>query len=160
MDWLKIFTYSLIFFVGFLSCMFVSFIIYNSAEMPFVKAEKGNIDAPGDWIKESQIKVYRNAIVIEIENAELSNYASTGSMKPVFDEHSNGIRIVPESEEQIKIGDIITFEKNNELIIHRVIEKGQDQEGVYFITQGDNSNVSDGKIRFEQIKYVTIGVLW
>ena len=52
------------------------------------------------------------------------------------------------------------FEKDNDLIIHRVIEKSEDSDGIYFITQGDNSNATDGKIRFNEIKYVTIAVIW
>ena len=54
----------------------------------------------------------------------------------------------------------MSFEKDNDLIIHRVTERGEDSDGIYFITQGDNSNITDGKIRFEDIKYVTIGVIW
>jgi hypothetical protein len=46
------------------------------------------------------------------------------------------------------------------LIIHRVVEKGVDFDGIYFIAKGDNNVVSDGKIRFEDIKYKTIGVIW
>jgi signal peptidase I len=81
-------------------------------------------------------------------------------MEPLLDENSNGIRIIPKSEEDIHIGDIISFEKNKDLIIHRVIDKGVDNNGTYFITKGDNNNVSDGKIRFEDIRYITIGVIW
>ena len=159
MEWSKTLGYSLIFFIGFLSCLLI-IMFYNGTEIPYVFAEKGNIDSPGDWIQESQIHVYDNAIVIDINNAELARYAPTGSMKPVLDKDSTGIRIVPKSEEQIKVGDIVSFEQDNNLIIHRVVEKGEDSDGVYFITQGDNANFSDEKIRFKDIKYVTIGVIW
>ncbi len=46
------------------------------------------------------------------------------------------------------------------LIIHRVVEIGEDEQGTYFITKGDNNFFSDGKVRFGQIKYVTIGVIY
>ena len=81
-------------------------------------------------------------------------------MKPTLDEHSNGIRIVPKSENEIHIGDIITFEEDGDLIVHRVIDIGEDSNGKYFITKGDNNPVADGKIRFKDIKYITIGVIW
>ena len=81
-------------------------------------------------------------------------------MKPLLDFNSNGIRIVPKNEEQISVGDIISFEQNGDLIVHRVVEKSEDEEGVYFITKGDNNSASDGKIRFKDIKYVTVGVIW
>ena len=79
-------------------------------------------------------------------------------MKPLLDEGSNGIRIVPSSEDEINIGDIITFkqniDENNYLIVHRVIEKGEDLQGTYFITKGDNNSLNDGKVRFSEIKYL------
>jgi len=158
----KILPYAIIFIVGFFSCMLVS-LIYAEIEKPLVIGSLSLVsgtETPGDWIKESQIHVYDNAVVIDVENVGISRYAPTGSMKPVLNENSNGIRIVPENPSQIDAGDIITFEQNNELIIHRVIEKGNDEEGVYFVTKGDNNNVTDGKIRFKDVKYVTIGILW
>lgn len=162
MKYLNILSYFIIFIIGFLSCMLVS-LIYAEIEQPLVIGNLSLISgagAPRDWIKESQIHVYENAVVIDVENAGLSKYAPTGSMEPILDENSNGIRIVPENPSQIEVGDIVTFEQNNELIVHRVIEKGEDEQGAYFITKGDNNNVTDGKIRFKDIRYVTIGILW
>jgi len=81
-------------------------------------------------------------------------------MKPIFDKGAHGIRIVPQSAEEINVGDIISFRVGRSLIVHRVIEKGLDSKGVYFLTQGDNNLFSDGKIRFEDIEYVTVGIIW
>jgi signal peptidase I len=81
-------------------------------------------------------------------------------MIPLFDKGANGIRIVPRNEEDIKVGDIITYESDNGLIVHRVIEIGHDDEGPYFVPKGDNNWFSDGKVRFEQIKYVTVAVVY
>jgi signal peptidase I len=81
-------------------------------------------------------------------------------MLPVFDTGANGIRIQPHSSDEIKLGDIVSYERNGELIVHRVIEIGTDSQGLYFITKGDNSAFSDGKIRFSEIKYITIGILY
>ncbi len=159
MSLLKILVYLIVFWIGFLSCMLLTF---SGTEIPsrLGLGFSSNLEAPGDWIKESQVHVDKNAIVIDVDDASLSRYAPTGSMKPVLDEDSTGIRIKPENEEQINIGDIVTFEQDGQLIVHRVIEIGQDKEGTYFITKGDNNNVTDGKIRFEDIRYVTIGILW
>lgn len=117
-----------------------------------------DIEAPNDWISLNQISMTSDKIIIRVDNASLSAYAPSGSMKPVLDQGANGIRIVPTSEDQIEVGDIITF--GNDKIVHRVIEKGEDLEGVYFITQGDNNAYPDGKVRFEDIHYVTIGILY
>jgi len=115
---------------------------------------------PSNFINREDILVYEDKIIINIEDASISKYASTGSMEPLLDENSNGIRIIPLSEEDISIGDIITFEKNGDFIVHRVINIGIDEKGTYFITKGDNNSTSDGKIRFEDIRYLTIGILW
>ncbi len=160
MQYLKILTYFIVFLIGFLSC---TLIVFSEIEKPLFIGGLGLISgskAPSNWIKENQIHIYENAIVIDIEGASISKYAPTGSMRPVLDKDSNGIRIVPENPGQIEIGDIITFEQNSQLIVHRVVDKGRDEEGVFFITKGDNNNVTDGKVRFKDIRYVTIGVIW
>ena len=158
----KILAFVLIFIAGFISCMLAS-LIYAETEKPLVIGSLSLVsgtETPGDWIKESQIHVYENAVVIDIEGASLGRYASTGSMVPILDEYSNGIKIVPKNPDQIKTGDIITFEQDGELIVHRVIQKGADEKGAYFITKGDGNNIIDGKIRFQDIRYVTIAMIW
>jgi len=152
----------LIFMAGFLSCMLIS-LAYSETEKPLVIGSLSLVSgtaAPSNWIKESQIHIYENAVVIDIKGASLGRYAATGSMRPVLDKDSNGIKIVPENPDQINVGDIITFEQNDELIIHRVIQKGEDEEGAYFITKGDNNNVTDGKVRFQDIRYVIVAMIW
>ncbi len=167
-DRIKLLKNSLIFLAGFITCVLafglLSFLQANN-EIPlgfniFGNANVTNASAPGDWIKLSQIKVTGDEIIIKVNNASLSSYAPTGSMKPVLDSNSNGIRAVPKSPEEINVGDIVTFEYDGENIVHRVVEKGADAGGAWFITKGDNNGVSDGKIRFSEIKYVTIGVLY
>jgi len=151
---------SLVFLLGFLGATILSY-SFDVLESPFsINTELNNGNAPSDFIKEEQIKVYEDRIVIYVDDASLSKYASTGSMKPVFDKGANGIRVEPSSEEDIHIGDLISFNNKEKLIIHRVIEKGVDNQGTYFITKGDNNSITDGKIRFKDIKYVTIGVIW
>ena len=108
----KILTLALVFVIGFLSCMLISFMPFGQ-EMPFSLGSNSGTDAPGDWIGKDQIHVYDNAIVIDVNQASLSSYAASGSMKPVLDKDSNGIRIVPKSAESINVGDIITYEKAN-----------------------------------------------
>ena len=163
---------SIIFLTGFLAANLFGFYYVYGSEIPFLKnfgfTNLSYNSAPFDFIKENQIEVYNDRIIIRIENASIGSYAPTGSMRPILDKDSNGIRIVPKSENDIHIGDIISFENSSlektseksELIIHRVIEKGIDEDGVYFITKGDNNNINDGKIRFNQIKYLTIGMIW
>ena len=49
----------------------------------------------------------------------------------------------------INVGDIVAFEKDNKLILHRVIEESED----YVITQGDNNSKPDGLIFKQDILF-------
>ena len=149
-----------IFSLGFFSALALNFSFSSSLEHPLSFFSTSELRAPSDFIKEEDISIYKDRIVIELDNASISKYAPTGSMLPLFDKDSNGIRLAPKSEDDINLGDIITFEKDSNLIVHRVIEKNQDSEGVYFITKGDNNDYTDEKIRFKDIKYITIGILY
>lgn len=151
--------YVFMFLIGFLSCV-AFFYLTGSVEQPFGFSYSGNVNAPSDYIQEEDIYLFENKILINIDNARISRYADTGSMKPVLDENSNGIQIKPLSVNEIEIGDIVSYRSGFDLIVHRVVEKGIDERGVYFITKGDNSEVVDGKIRFSDIEYKTVGVLW
>ncbi len=121
------------------------------------------INAPGDWIREGDIEVYSNMIVIYIENASISRYEDTKSMVPILDKGANGIKIVPKSPDSIHIGDIVTYEADwiDGLVVHRVVYIGEDSLGKYFILKGDNNIESDPeKVRFEQIRYVTVALIY
>jgi len=154
--------YSLLFLAGFFSCVLLISVfsfLQTGTEKPLgIGFSTTTNNAPGNWIKISQIQITGDSIILNIPNASISSYAPTGSMKPTFDQYSNGIRIIPSSPEQINVGDIVTFGAEN--IVHRVVEKGLDENGYWFITKGDNNQIDDGEIRFEDIKYVTIGVLY
>lgn len=165
MDKYSLLRFGLIFFIGFISCMLLFSALSAGLEQPLSFSGLNlllnyNIRAPGNWIEKNQINVYDDFIVLHIKGASISSYADSGSMRPVLDSTSNGIRIKPQSQDQINIGDIVTFKQGLNLIVHRVVDKGTDQEGTYFITKGDFNNTDDGKIRFKDIKYVTVGVIW
>lgn len=119
-----------------------------------------NNQAPSNWINEEDIIVMKDKIVINVDNADISYYGPTGSMKPTLDVGANGIRVIPSGPDSINVGDIISFDRDGILIVHRVVEKGFDENGLYFITKGDNNGFSDGKVRFEDVKYITIGILY
>lgn len=126
----------------------------------FLYGVDGEINAPHDFISEDKIIVYPDKIVLEIENYTLSKYSFSNSMVPIFDAGANGVGIKPKSEDELHVGDIITFRQDNNLIVHRIVEKGIDEEGWFFITKGDNNNINDGKIRFSQIDSVLIALFY
>ncbi|MBT3748490.1 MAG: signal peptidase I, partial [Bacteroidetes bacterium] len=107
------------------------------------------------------ILVYQDKIIIYLENATISNYRDSGSMKPTFDDGANGIRIRPGGVGDLAVGDIITFRNGLALVVHRIVDIGIDGDGVYYITKGDNNRLVDvERVRFDDIEYVTVGVLW
>ena len=136
----------------------------NSLEMPLSTVKAGpEIDSPSDWIKEEQIKVYSNRVIIEIDDPEWASFTNTNSMDPVIDETSHAIEIVPKSTDGINAGDIISYKSDyaEGTIIHRVTKTGYDKEGWYCIAKGDNNPTTDpGKIRFNQIKRILVAIIY
>lgn len=123
----------------------------------------GERPGPADRITEDQIKVYDDKVVIEIQHAKWAGFTDTNSMDPLLDEDSNAIQIIPQSEDEIQIGDIISYESEylGGTLIHRVIYIGEDENGKYFIAKGDNNPDPDPeKIRFSQIKRVLVGIIY
>ena len=60
-------------------------------------------------------------------------------------------------QNDIKENDIITFEKDNEYITHRVVEIDEQNNEKLYITKGDNNKVNDvEKIHFSEIRGVKI----
>ena len=123
----------------------------------------GEKPGPANRISEDQIKVYDDKVVIEINNAQWAGFTDTNSMDPLLDENSNAIQIIPQSEDEIQLGDIISYESEQfgVVLIHRVVYIGEDEGGKYFIAKGDNSPEPDPeKIRFSQIRRVLVGIIY
>ncbi len=56
-------------------------------------------------------------------------------------------------ESDLKIGDVITFYKDNEVITHRIIKIDEENNQKLFTTKGDNNNIEDEeKITFDNIR--------
>ena len=120
-------------------------------------------DAPKDRITEDQIRMSDGTIVIKLAGATIGQLEDTGSMKPLLDANSNTLMIKPERAEDIKEGDIVAYqsEEAEGLVVHRVAKRGIDENGWFAIAKGDNSKANDPKkVRFRQIKYVVVGILY
>lgn len=101
-------------------------------------------------ISVEDIVIDRNTIIIKLENSSLSTFAATSSMLPTLNHNTKAIEIKPEN---LQIGDIISYKEGNDLIVHRIVDIGRDDLGLYYITKGDNNNAVDpNKIRREQIQ--------
>ena len=119
--------------------------------------------SPFDRIKESQIIVDDNKVVVELKNPKLASFLNTNSMDPILDETANAIEIIPESEDDIKIGDIVSYnsKEKNITLVHRVIDMGYDSEVKYCILKGDNNVHPDQeKIRFRDIQRLIVMIIY
>ena len=119
--------------------------------------------SPTDRIKEDDIKIFSNKIIINIDNANWRKFIDSNSMDPLIDEGTTTIEIKPKNPDEIKVGDIIAYdvEGYDYAFVHRVVEIGNDEEGIYFITKGDNYYKEDNeKIRFGQIEGIIVGILY
>ncbi len=122
-----------------------------------------DLPSPFDRIGEENIKVDKEKVVINIQNAEWSRFTDTNSMDPIIDEGTNAIQIVPKSSSEIHVGDIISYKSDyaDGIIIHRIKEIGFDEKGWFAVVKGDNNSREDpGKIRFEQIKRVVVAIIY
>ena len=119
--------------------------------------------SPSDWIKNDQIHVYDDRVVVDLKGASWAEFTDTNSMDPVIDKGANSIEVAPESEDAVEVGDIISYNSKitDSIIIHRVTAIGNDSEGVYFTVKGDNNPMPDTeRVRFEQIVGVVVGVFY
>ncbi len=119
--------------------------------------------SPFDHITEDQIHVFQDRIIIDLPNAEWATFTDTNSMDPVIDLGANAIEIRPLYPEQIHIGDIISYRSKyaEGVIIHRVVETGEDEDGWYARMKGDNNNLMDpGKVRFDHIERLVVAIIY
>lgn len=119
-------------------------------------------NSPADWIKESQIEMRPDGVFIHLNNPQWAILADTNSMDPVFDSGSHLIQAFPTAPSDIRVGDIISYDSPLGFsIVHRVTEIGNDDEGWYAITKGDNNPTPDPwKIRFDWVTRVTVMIVY
>lgn len=132
-------------------------------DAPLITGRIVGIPTPQDHLSEEYIKVYKNKVVLNISNAEWSTLTDTHSMEPTLAKDTNAIEIIPKDPDQLHVGDIVAYKSklHKATILHRIIEKGTDQEGVYFILKGDNNKEPDlERVRFEQIERLVVAIIY
>ncbi len=120
-------------------------------------------EGPKDRIKDSDINVHGSGVRIDISNANYRTYIDSNSMDPLIDIGANTIEIKPKYASEIKVGDIVAYDVKgyDYAFVHRVADIGNDAEGVYFVTKGDNYWQEDpDKVRFKDIEGIVVGILY
>lgn len=118
--------------------------------------------SPFDRVSENQIHVYDDKVIIDLQDPEWAAFTDTNSMDPFIDSGSNAIEVKPQSESDVHVGDVVSYKSKyaDGIIIHRVIEIGNDGEW-YCRVKGDNNPAADpGKIRYDQVERVLVAVIY
>ncbi|RMF55349.1 signal peptidase I [Candidatus Woesearchaeota archaeon] len=145
--------------------IFVILLFIPSKEETLLEAygNSKDVPSPADRIPEKDIHVYDDRVVINVDNPVWASFTDTNSMDPVFDVGANVIEIIPKSEDELKVGDIISYRQNgfNKNIIHRIIKIGEDEKGWYAIVKGDNNAEKDPqKVRFDSVQRVVVAIIY
>lgn len=143
-----------------LNLIFVFIIIGSGGISGFALFGSNDPVLPKDKVTDNQISFENGKVVIDIEDPVFSKYEDSESMLPVLGKGATGVGYKPSSADDVQVGDIVSFRRDGKVIVHRVVEIGEDDLGMYFITKGDNNNVEDGKIRFEQIDSVLVTIIY
>ncbi len=163
---MKIYGFMVMFMLGLIAgVVFVAYFPQENLEIPLLTEQReSGILAPKDRIDDKNIQVFNDRVIIDLKDLQgrkisWSAFADTESMVPTLDKGCNGLEFIPNTPQDLHIGDMIAFEQNKRLIIHRIQKIGQDQDGWFAITKGDNNKFTDGKVRWSEIKYVTFGII-
>lgn len=118
---------------------------------------------PADRVAEEEIRASSDAVLIRLPNATIGAINETNSMGGLLGNGSSAIMIKPKSAEDLHQGDIVAYHSDEAagLVAHRIARIGEDEQGWFAITKGDSSKTKDpGKVRFEQVRYIVVGVLY
>lgn len=133
----------------------------NLLEAYTMRRSSSDIDPPIIRLEDEDIEVFEDSIKVLMPNLRVAKIAHTGSMNPVLTEDAHTIEILPKSYGDIKKGDIISYEYEDQIIIHRVSFTSFDADGWYAKTRGDSNDVEDPyKVRFSDIAGLVIGILY
>lgn len=93
----------------------------------------------------------------------------SNSMHPKIDKGDAVIYKKVNNDKDIKVGDVLVFEAGDKVIIHRLIDKKEENGVIYYITQGDQNNAPDNVnttinevrgIVSLKIKYIARPTIW
>jgi hypothetical protein len=160
-----LFNFALGIYAGFFLKSFYDNEFEVKTELPQENEEENvELKAPHNWIREENIGVYADKIVIDLADLEgrktsWATYANTGSMLPTFGQGCNGLEFIPSSPADIHVGDLVAFKRDDSLVIHRVVKTGIDNYGWFAFTKGDNNRFVDERLSFDMISFVTFALV-
>jgi len=129
--------------------------------MMFNKTNFTNKSTSSDIVPRSSITSYNNDYVkITHDCISIGEIEGSGSMEITFGKGHNLITTECFNKDKLSTGDIIGYEMMKSHIVHRIVKIDEDNKGWYAVTQGDNCNYKDEKVRFDQIEVLVLGVVY
>ena len=165
---------ALTFSLGAGSALLLPAVISPTQESPLFTKGPQERSSPSDTITQDQIKVYKNGVYVSLQDQDRndwllemdlddpswSTFTDTNSMDPVFDVEANTVRIKVDPA-TLQVGDIISYQRGSDIIIHRIVHIDHDAQGLYFILKGDNNPASDpGKVRPGQVLGKVVAIFY
>lgn len=125
-----------------------------------VTAIPRDVASPSDHLSEGQVLVFDDRVIINISGASWARIADTNSMDPVLDSGANTLEMEPAGQESVNPGDIISYRHGSDVLVHRVVETGEDGLGWYCLVRGDNAKDQPVPVRFPEIEGIVVGILY
>ncbi|MBN1644780.1 hypothetical protein JW851_01905 [Candidatus Woesearchaeota archaeon] len=133
--------------------------LFDSTEPRFASGGTVDRDNPADHISGDEIHLYADKLVIEQKGLRYASVEDTKSMEPILSSNSHVIETQADIN-KLQKGDIISFSKEGQVIVHSIFETGTDSEGWYALTKGYNNDFIDNwKVRVSDLKGVVVGIL-
>jgi hypothetical protein len=117
---------------------------------------------PSDHLFFDEMLLYNSKLVINRTNLTYARVKATGSMRPTVSDDSIIIGLDDFTEEDLRVGDIISFTTpKGGRVLHRIVTTKTVNETLFYITKGDNVDRRDSyKTTFDDINYVAVGIIY
>lgn len=155
------------FSLGMLVSMFVSAetpVVEQAQETISIFSNPEDVPSPSDTLSDDQIHVMSDRVEIDIAGVIPVVFTDTNSMDPVIDFGTTALELTITDPNELQVGDIVSYvtpRAPGTTVVHRIVEIGEDEEGLYFIFKGDNNPTTDpDRIRADQLQRKVIGLLY
>jgi len=120
--------------------------------------------SPNDWVLYNQIAYDSQTRTLKVGGLEpevkVFGVADTGSMDGLMDYGHHVVLTTNFDRNKLAIGDIVAFSYVN-LILHRIVEMGEDGKGRWYRTRGDNCIDNDPYLlRQKDMLWLCIAIIY
>ena len=158
--------------LGFLISLCIVLSTFAVTTAFFINVKMAEIDkhvSPGTWIAKYEMygmyDIHNDIYTITFLNVENKSFYLTStsnksnSMSPWSSPDCVLLVMKPNTTDlkNLKAGDIIVFNQDDKLIVHRIIHVNEDDT---FTTKGDNNIVVDDLVHYDDIVGIVVGVFY